>query len=350
MSFCSKCGVELPEDGAFCPECGTPIKMVSNDVQANSKNGDDVKTSYEISDSLYSPKNRTCALILAIVFGPLGVHNFYLGKTERALSQLLPFIFGSILSGVSSVVMMKNLGLGIFLYIISLAGLIIPSITAIIDIVNIAKGTANDGNGLLVKNWKSDSSSKVTTTKAANSSSVNETVPLAGQKKTALADKLFFLFPIAIGIAAMYTPASSDMEIEYMYRYLFSISYICWNMIILFGIMAVGAFGFGFGVKKGAFMGLGASVGFSPIFKMLSWISQSCRLFLLESIRDFRSYGRSFSYFWDDIFDSVKMILGEKDVWTNYFKAVVVFFAVAILMTVIAKLVRKHNESIKNNN
>lgn len=31
--FCSKCGTQIPEGGAFCPNCGTPVRKFSNTVE-----------------------------------------------------------------------------------------------------------------------------------------------------------------------------------------------------------------------------------------------------------------------------------------------------------------------------
>lgn len=66
-----------------------------------------------------SPKSKVVALILAILFGYLGIHKFYLGK----------------------------IGMGIlYLFTCGLFG-----IGWVVDIIQIAVGKATDGHGLLLK-------------------------------------------------------------------------------------------------------------------------------------------------------------------------------------------------------
>lgn len=52
----------------------------------------------------YQQKSRIAAGVLGILFGCFGVHNFYIGKTNRGIAQLLLFILGGIVTcGVASV-------------------------------------------------------------------------------------------------------------------------------------------------------------------------------------------------------------------------------------------------------
>ena len=54
------------------------------------------------------PKNKLAAGLLAIFLGSLGIHNFYLGYTNRALVQLLVTVctcgFGGIAMGIWALV------------------------------------------------------------------------------------------------------------------------------------------------------------------------------------------------------------------------------------------------------
>ena len=55
----------------------------------------------------YKQKSRIAAGILAILGGTLGLHNFYLGNSQRGLTQLLLAVLGSALTcGISTIVVM----------------------------------------------------------------------------------------------------------------------------------------------------------------------------------------------------------------------------------------------------
>ena len=68
--FCSNCGKELKENQDVCLNCGVSVKKTNNN---NNPNG----------------KSKIAAGILGILLGTLGVHNFYLGYTGKAIAQLL---------------------------------------------------------------------------------------------------------------------------------------------------------------------------------------------------------------------------------------------------------------------
>ena len=73
---CQKCGAEVPNDSAFCPECGAKIEQTSSNVVNAPSQGN-------------ASKDRTTAAILAILLGDLGIHWFYVGKTVRGVIALL---------------------------------------------------------------------------------------------------------------------------------------------------------------------------------------------------------------------------------------------------------------------
>lgn len=55
----------------------------------------------------YKQKSRMAAGILGILAGTLGLHNFYLGNSQRGLTQLLLALLGSALTcGISTVIVM----------------------------------------------------------------------------------------------------------------------------------------------------------------------------------------------------------------------------------------------------
>ena len=55
----------------------------------------------------YKQKSRIAAGVLGILAGTLGLHNFYLGNSQRGLTQLLLSVLGSALTcGISTVIVM----------------------------------------------------------------------------------------------------------------------------------------------------------------------------------------------------------------------------------------------------
>lgn len=111
--YCKNCGKEI--DGKFCSHCGHN--------QNNSLNNQQTITVQAVDGSSFrtSPKNRTVALILCILFGLLGIHQFYVGKIGKGVLYLFT---GGLL------------GIGYF-----------------IDIIKIATGTFTDFMGLFIRKW-----------------------------------------------------------------------------------------------------------------------------------------------------------------------------------------------------
>jgi len=83
IKYCIKCGTKLIEDNNFCSNCGFKIK--ENNIEAKEQ------------------KSRVVAGLLAIFFGFLGVHNFYLGYTRKGVAMLLITLLSFfLLSGITS--------------------------------------------------------------------------------------------------------------------------------------------------------------------------------------------------------------------------------------------------------
>lgn len=91
--YCKHCGQIVEENVAFCPHCGKPT------------NGEPV--SYESAPTQpvtpvqpaqpVSQKSKLAAGLLGIFLGGLGIHNFYLGYTKKAVAQLLICVLGACL-------------------------------------------------------------------------------------------------------------------------------------------------------------------------------------------------------------------------------------------------------------
>lgn len=69
--YCTNCGAELNEQQDICLKCGVRVNK-----------GKPVNTNP-------NAKSKLAAGLLGIFLGALGVHNFYLGYTGKAVGQLL---------------------------------------------------------------------------------------------------------------------------------------------------------------------------------------------------------------------------------------------------------------------
>ena len=90
--YCSNCGKELESNVKFCPSCGQSID-------------DNIKNmNQEYSTATTESKSKLAAGLLGIFLGSLGIHNFYLGYTSKAVAQLLLTLVGWILCGIGPAV------------------------------------------------------------------------------------------------------------------------------------------------------------------------------------------------------------------------------------------------------
>ena len=97
---CVKCGAAKGSGTAFCHNCGKPLApgaAVCTACGVPATSGPSVPAGYE-------QKSKMAAGLLGIFLGSLGVHNFYLGNTGKALAQLLISILtcgvGATVSGI----------------------------------------------------------------------------------------------------------------------------------------------------------------------------------------------------------------------------------------------------------
>ena len=84
--FCRNCGEAVGEEAIVCLRCGSPIEPAVQEVPVG------------------EAKSKIAAGLLGIFLGALGIHNFYLGFTGKAVAQLLMTVlscgFLSFASGV----------------------------------------------------------------------------------------------------------------------------------------------------------------------------------------------------------------------------------------------------------
>lgn len=79
---CLNCGVAIGTGESFCPHCG--LKTVPGAYVCTN-------CGVPLSQPVYlgEQKSKLVAGLLGILLGSLGVHNFYLGYTGKAVAQLL---------------------------------------------------------------------------------------------------------------------------------------------------------------------------------------------------------------------------------------------------------------------
>jgi len=85
--FCYNCGAEVNENQDVCVKCGVKLKK-----------------DYTQENTDPNAKSKIAAGILGILLGSLGVHNFYLGYTGKAVGQLLLTLIGWILLGLGPII------------------------------------------------------------------------------------------------------------------------------------------------------------------------------------------------------------------------------------------------------
>ena len=100
--FCRNCGNEMDNAAAVCVKCGVAAGNGVNfcyNCGAQSVPGAAVCTNCGVafaqSIPVGEPKSKIAAGLLGVFLGGLGVHNFYLGFTGKAVAQIvLSMCFG----------------------------------------------------------------------------------------------------------------------------------------------------------------------------------------------------------------------------------------------------------------
>ncbi len=91
---CQNCGSEISNDAKFCPVCGSPVSAQNSGAENAAPNYQNPTPNYQNAANQYAapnaaPKSRLLAGLLGLLFGGIGVHNFYLGNTTRAVIQIV---------------------------------------------------------------------------------------------------------------------------------------------------------------------------------------------------------------------------------------------------------------------
>lgn len=115
--YCKQCGKEIPDGQDLCDECTNagPINQTPSDFDTNqnsnyntsnvpNQNFNQYQNYNQAPNQNPNAKSKLAAGLLGIFLGGLGVHNFYLGYTGKAIAQLLISLLScGILAVVSSI-------------------------------------------------------------------------------------------------------------------------------------------------------------------------------------------------------------------------------------------------------
>lgn len=98
---CEYCDNPVPNGATRCPSCGAAIRFYDENPKPDTTShtisaaqGSDIG-SVGCPSTAYNPylfvakKSRIVYIVLALVFGEIGVHNFYAGFIGRGVAQLL---------------------------------------------------------------------------------------------------------------------------------------------------------------------------------------------------------------------------------------------------------------------
>lgn len=86
---CVKCGVSTGTGNAYCPHCGketAPVAVVCLSCGCSLTN----------TKAVEGAKSKLIAGLLGIFLGGLGIHDFYLGNTQKAIIHILLATVGAL--------------------------------------------------------------------------------------------------------------------------------------------------------------------------------------------------------------------------------------------------------------
>lgn len=119
---CPECSTQVSDKAASCPSCGCPISQPSLIAVASSQTTNN-SAPINSTSLVHLSKSRGIYIILGILFGGLGFHNFYAGY----------YLLGGIKFGVLMVVFFLDATTG-FYSAFSLIALIVFTLWALIEI------------------------------------------------------------------------------------------------------------------------------------------------------------------------------------------------------------------------
>lgn len=169
--FCNKCGAIVDDDAKFCTKCGQALDVPA--PKAKSKSATAVPVAQkegtqanEITQKIqakkmasttpaeakivYSQKSQIITIILALIFGGLGVHNFYVKKLGKAWGQLIITMAGVIFYLIAYYFVHSHV-IACVMEILLIAMFVIVGIWAFVDFLKAVDGTYTDRQGLLLR-------------------------------------------------------------------------------------------------------------------------------------------------------------------------------------------------------
>lgn len=96
--FCPDCGKEVGAKDKFCNSCGATLNLQPNSQNSQAATGS--QPVQQTNSGATAPKSKLCAGLLGIFLGGWGIHNFYLGYTEKAVIQLVVTIVTCGIGGI----------------------------------------------------------------------------------------------------------------------------------------------------------------------------------------------------------------------------------------------------------
>lgn len=113
--FCKSCGKEIPDGKELCDECAAKTTETTSAENTTTSNETVTPEATVVNNNQYTTNNtnynqnpnaksKMAAGLLGIFLGSLGIHNFYLGYTTKAVIQLLVTLIGGVFTcGIASI-------------------------------------------------------------------------------------------------------------------------------------------------------------------------------------------------------------------------------------------------------
>ena len=90
--FCKNCGSQLPENVAYCPNCGAPVESETKQEQTSAPNPEPTPVQ---NGAPLGGQDKLTIILLCLFLGSIGIHNFVMGENKKGIVKIvLAFCFG----------------------------------------------------------------------------------------------------------------------------------------------------------------------------------------------------------------------------------------------------------------